>query len=46
MGHWEAQPMPMLHQELLCLMGIFFFCISTPYDKIKLFFILKDEVGY
>lgn len=25
MGHWEAHPMPMLHQELLCLMGIFFF---------------------
>ena len=44
-GHGEAHSMPMPHQELLCWMGIFF-CISTPYDKIKLFFNMKDEVGY
>lgn len=29
-----------------CCVGWKFFCISTPYDKIKLFFNMKDEVGY
>lgn len=29
-----------------CVWWEFFFCISISYDKIKLFFILKDEVGY